>query len=114
MRRLVCVYAAPGCRAEVWDQAPPASMVIGNGGRVEFGDFSVVFDGTDAGKWYASDRPPWLVCWKTAIGTHGPADAFVEHARFTKYSDALREAKAQERARLDLLGAKRWNVRVSE
>jgi len=81
-------------------------MVIGNGGRVAFGDFSITFDGTDTGKRYADNRCPWLVCWKGAVGSLRPVTAFIEHARFDKYADALREAMSQEHARLDRLGAR--------
>lgn len=104
-RRFVCTYIAPSSMPVEWDRPPPASMVIGNGGRVCFGDFSVVFDGTDTGKRCANGRSPWLVCWETAVGTVRPTTIFTEHAQFDRYADAIREAKTQEHARLRRLGA---------
>lgn len=106
MRKLVCTYAAPCCKPEKWARPPPASVVIGNGGRVAFGDFSITFDGTDTGKRFADGRAPWLVSWETAVGTGRPATAYQEIARFDTYSAAIRKAKEQENLRLDRLGAR--------
>lgn len=95
--RLVCEYAPPRCQPSVWDYPPPADVMIGNGGRVMWGDFSIVFHGSDTGVPF--HVRPWRVEWLGAVGTQDGVPTWFALRHFRRYKDAIRYAKNQERRR---------------
>lgn len=99
------MYEPPCVKPSEWERPPPADVVIGNGGRVHYGDFSITFEGTDTGKPFDA-RPPWVVWWRTAVGSFRPATFYAVDRRFNRYASALRWAKGRERARLRRLGGR--------